>query len=381
MGSAILSAWGGPLAVASPTSITSITSTTLSTQNSRVASAFTFYSSGSTDTITHVGYRQGTTTGTPAGSSYTIGVQSLDTSGNPDGTYLGGGSPMSAAFTPSNATDNSWVWIALANSGALTRGAAYALVVERTAATDASNCIGVGSAWARLTTRPSFPYSLTHNGTSWTKNTASNPTMGCKSGTLPYGWPFKNLYAAAAYGSTTELGMTFTVPTNFCSTYKVLGLRFTATSPGTAGTWLASLYSAPVSGSIALIDTTTAMDTDFIASAGASDRSFELYFNTATLPTLTAGTKYAVGLSTTGASSMALVYIEVQTASDFDAWPYQQATAYCARTLTSYPPSGDDTNNFTETTTRRPYIELILDDLTAPSGGGGLAANPLRGFL
>lgn len=332
---------------------------------------------GATDTITHVGYRQGTTTGTPASNSYTIGIQGIS-AGLPDGTYLGGGSPASVAFTPSNANDNAWVWMALANSVSLSRGVNYALVIERTAATDASNCIGVASAWGRFTIRTGNPYPLTHNGTSWTRGTTSNPTMAVKSATLPYGVPFKNLYATAAFGSTTELCATFTIPTDFCSTYSVVGFRFVGTTPNTgANSFIGTLYSNPVSGSITILDATPSYDVDDFAAAVGADRLMEGYFTASTLPTLTAGTEYAIGLATTGASGMSLVYAEVGAASDFDAYPFGQYTAYGTRTLTDYPPSGNDTNNFSETTTRRPYLELILGDITAPSGSGG--GGPLIG--
>src|SRR5690349_18160435 len=67
------------------------------------------------DTWTHVGFRYGARTGTPV--QHKTGLQTPDASGNPDGTYLGGGSPASGTFTPpADATwDGTWQWVALAN--------------------------------------------------------------------------------------------------------------------------------------------------------------------------------------------------------------------------------------------------------------------------
>lgn len=352
---------------------TSASNFTLSTQNSKIAQVVAFRCSGTSDTITHVGFRQGTTTGTPGASSYKIGVQSVDSSGLPSGTYLGGGSPASASFTPLAANANTWLWVALDNGISVSRDDMVALVLERTATTDGSNCIDAAYAHGRWLFRPGIPYTLTHNGTSWTKKTgdgtANHPIMGSKSASAVYGWPAKNIYTTNAYGSTTEVGMFFTVPTNFCSTFKVKGIRFIGleASSGT-GTHIANIYSSPVTGTIASVSASNATDNDAFSSNESGDRYIEMFF-TGTLPTLNAGTEYGVGLSTTTGSNMELAVLEAQSAADLDAWPFRQNAGFMSRTLTSYPPSGDDTANFTKTTTKRPLMELILDDLTAPSGG------------
>jgi hypothetical protein len=373
MGSAYNSTWGAPFPIPAVSAVT-LTSTTLSTLNTKVGAVMALGCTGTSATITHVGYRQGTSVGTPASNSYKIGIQGISSAGVPDGTYLGGGSPASKTFTPAGANDNAWVWVALDNSVSVNRDTRIGLVIERVAATDAGNCILVASQHSSLSVRNGIPYGLTHNATSWTKITGDGSTgshmMGCKSASEIFGHVATNLYALNAFGSTTESGMFFTVPSTFWDTYKVKGVRFLGTTPPTgANTHVVSLYSSPVTGSVTLIAQSNQTDNDSVTVDGSQSRSFEIYF-TGTLPTLTAGTEYGIGVATTTASGMELATMAVASAADLDAWSGGQQTGFMTRTLTDYPPSGNDSNNFTKTATKRPLMELILDDITAPSGGG-----------
>lgn len=354
--------------------LTDFTSVTLSAQNSAIACVqmVVLVAANSSETITKVGYRHTTTTGTPATDSYRIGLQGVsDTTGDPDGTWVNGNAYVD--FTPSSADNGKFIWKTLANSASLTRGQKVALVLTRIAATDASNCINVGYQSARVAARSGFPTPLTHNGTSWTPSSTGYPTMAYASATNYYGFPASSIINVNAFGSTTEVGESFTVPTSRCSTCVLLGFRWWGKTGGTgAKTIIGSLYSAPVSGSIAQIASTIQVDADLEAINGSSDRLHEFWFQDSTLPTLTAGTQYAVGIATTTASEMDLLALTVENAADLAAfYDNDMGIAFVTRTLTSYPPSGDDTNNFTETATKRPYIELVFGDLTPPAGGGG----------
>ena len=113
----------------------------MDTQNESIFAAFC----PSEDfTATTVGFICASKTGTAANDSYTVSIQTINTSGVPDGTILGGGSPASQTFPNATYPDagfgtNTAHAIALANSIALQQGTWYALVVRRTGATDASN--------------------------------------------------------------------------------------------------------------------------------------------------------------------------------------------------------------------------------------------------
>src|SRR5262245_2059365 len=78
-------------------------------------------------TITRLGFRQGTVTGTSP--EFKISLQGVDTSGNPDGTIKGGGSPAEDLFTPAGGANSTWLWKTLDNSYAAAAGEFLASVI------------------------------------------------------------------------------------------------------------------------------------------------------------------------------------------------------------------------------------------------------------
>jgi hypothetical protein len=263
------------------------------------------------DTITHIGYRQGTTTGTPAANSYTVTLQTLTTGGLPSGTNVG--STTSTTFTPSSANDATWVWVSLgANTYSLTQGQEFAIVLQRTAATDASNKITANPGPTGFGRR-AWPSCITAAAGVWSKTTGTLPMMGMKSASNVYGRPWSLMLLGAAnpsFGSTTESGMAFTVPTNYCSTYKLRGIRGLISTPTTSATndFVVTLYSSPAS-SPARVDQSIAMITDRFVAFNQNYLDFTTYFTSSTA--LTAGTQYAIGLATTTGSDANIFGMEV----------------------------------------------------------------------
>lgn len=370
---ATLTKCGFPHDTEATAGLTGFANSTLSAQNSGVGVNLTLMlvAANSSETITQVGYRQQTTTGTPAANSYRIGLQGVNSSGVPDGTWLGGGSPAYVDFTPTNADDGKFIFKTLTNSVSINRGQLIALVLTRTAATDASNCISATYQTSRVSGRTGFPTPLTHNGASWSKSNNGYGAMAVASASNYYGYPVNDCVNANSFGSTTEVGIAFTMPTSRCSTYKLLGVRWWGKTGATgAKTFMAALYSGGVTGTVSQIAASEAVDNDTHGTAGSSDRLFEMGFSTGTLPTLDAGTEYVVAFSTTTATEMDLLAITVEDSAFLAAlYDNDMGIAFVTRTLTDYPPSGNDSNNFTKTATKRPYVELIFGDLTPPAGG------------
>jgi len=174
--------------------------------------------------------------------------------------------------------------------------------------------------------------------------------------------------------ATAEAGMSFTVPTGWGDTYKVVGLRLMARSMSTTSNFVMTLYSSPTSSPSVLQQ--IEFDSDaFNGNANALGVG-TLMFDETTLSTLNCGTEYGIGIvGRDVVTDFGLYYLEVNSADEWDAWPLGQQCSWMARTLsTSYTSSGtvpNETTNFTETTTRRPIMELILDDFTEPAGGSG----------
>lgn len=293
-------------------------------------------------TITHVWLRYGTRTGTPP--AYKIGLQGLDGSGQPDGTYLGGGSPASATFTPP--ADTTWnstgQWIALDNSYAVTRGQYFAIVIEYSSGTvSSSHCSSFTqyvSGWGA--TLNNFPYSISHNGTSWSK-LVQRHVFGWKSSTDVYGLPVVSGTFAQATSSNSRQALKFTVPASRGSVFSVAGARLCMDNPGSAD-WKLGLWNAA---GTALMEITT--DSDFSRSAGGSNRIFEMAFDDAPV-NITPGGVYYLGLGRTTQD----LYLRVATVSaSNDLKAFDGGTSCHLSTWNG--------SSWTDDQTIRPLVELI----------------------
>ena len=305
-------------------------------------------------TVTHVGFRQGVKTGTPT-NGYRMMIQGVNTStGQPDGSDIGSGSPTAATFTPG--TDSTWQWIALTNSYNTTRGNAYAIVIENTG-DQSANYISVTSTDSNLGFGNAVPYSTTYASSTWTKSSSSfrSPVWGYKSSTQVFGRPYVSAANATAVTTTgNRAAMKFTLPAGWGSTFKVIGARGKLRGPSTGGSFVFGLWNAA---GTALQSIT--LDSDLLRAATQAD--IELWFS-GTLATLDFGTTYYLGLESVSSSSVALMCIDVQSADDRDAWPLSTNRCYAV---------WDGSDWDAETTTKLPLVDLILSDITEPSGGSG----------
>lgn len=326
------------------------------------------------DTATHVFVVSGAKNGTGgADDMYTVSVQSV-TNGVPSG-ILGGGSPASATFPNATYPIASWgtntgFWIQLANSIALQAGTTYAFVVQRTGATDGTNFLRFNYGLSSTTVSP---YTATCNSAgTWTKLSSAYPAfMGWKSATAVYGMPSETI-TSNAFGSTTETGFAFTLPSAFgaSNTYALrqVTLYAAGTAPAAAGTMVASLYDGTL-GSAAALQRTTTIDSDDFG-ANNTNRVYEFVFPEDTLSPLTPGTKYGVGFAHSGATSGSIRSIAIDSSADAAAYPWG-GFPRLSRALTDYPPSGNDTTTFTETATEMVVAQLWLQEFTAAASGGG----------
>lgn len=334
------------------------------------------------DTITHIGYHQGTTVG--AGAAYTVSLESTVTGGAPNTTITRIGGVTVTTFNPTGsggANDNTWQWISLgANTYTLTQGQEYCIVIRRTGANDGTTMI-VNSV-LNASGHPGYPISLTAAANVWSKAGASTiGILGLKSATEVYGRPWTGSTFTTNFptGGLVESGSVFTLPSNLCATAKVKGLKAVIRGPSTSATdtLVATLYSAPTTAPTRISQSIQITADRFYSSAGTF-RELEVFFTSS--PTITCGVQYGAALATTQSNQTGMYYTDVATASDWNAWGFKQNTAAMNRTL-------DNTGNnnyagivagtvatsqvFTTTATRRMYMDLILEDLTPPSGSIG----------
>jgi hypothetical protein len=313
-------------------------------------------------TITRLGLRIGTITNSV---TWKIGLQGVDASSNPDGTFLGGASPASATFNPTSLSwaSGDWRWVTLDNSYSVTRGTKYAWVVEYSSGTLGSQVINHYGSWSGAS---GAPFAITNDAGSRTRQGNALPIFGYGSSTKAYGFPLENS-AEAVYnsGSTPdEYALAWNLPTQFGSTYKVAGVRMGQIRIGNASqTWTMTLYDS---------DGTTVLqqaqkDSDYWESASAA-RGATFFFDETTLSTLNTGSNYKISFLPDNASiNLRPTYYDVDAAADWDAWPGGQNFWVSSRT---------NAGAWTDTTTRRFNFDLIIDDITAPSGGSGAIIIP-----
>jgi len=323
-------------------------------------------------TITHVWIRYGARVTGTTPVQYKTGLQGVDGSGLPNGTYLGGGSPASGTFTPpaSTAWDATGQWIALDNSYAGTRGEMMSHIVEPVGdpATGPNTSSFARDIDIARRNGQAIPYSLTKDGAAaWTKNGTDLPIYGVANGspatssaTAVFGYPIVTANTSANFSTAAEAGGQLTMP-DICDTFKISGIYFQGRVLGalakTAAIHIYNDASTPVSQ-----QSKTGLDSDWCASPNSTHRLHEMYFTT--LAALSPGTPYNIVVSPQDAAqNCTLSYIDVAYAQDMMALPFGTGFVWTERA------SGGATA-FTAIATRRPMLDLIISDITEPVGGG-----------
>jgi hypothetical protein len=330
--------------------------------------------------VTSLMARQAATAGTPV--LHKISIQTVSTiNGNPSGSVVAAGS-----YTPVSGNNNLFVSAAIAYDGSgssigsytLTKGTWYAIVIQA-CADSTLPCVGAtapgaGNSATFTTTvsdlgvlgRPSIGYSDTTSdaGTNWTKAASAQSVFGFSDGTTTYGFPVQTT-TATGISSGSEQGMSFTIPSTWWSTYQISGIRFSGTTPAAAKTFKVVLYSGTT------VLQSVSVDSDMTVSNNSSSRNFVVYFADATLTALNAGSLYRVGICPQDASNnVALMTLDLPAAADRTAFPGGTIFAYSSRSGCGAACDTTSTAWSADTTTARPMMELILADITAPSGGG-----------
>lgn len=315
------------------------------------------------DAITHLGFRYGARTGTPP--TFIIALESaVASTGAPDGTVLGGGTPASATFTPpADATwDGTWQWVALANSYAPTRGQLLCLTIRYSSGTiDASNLSTFTTDLTNIAEgdNTTLPYATRLTAGSWAKRTAP-PCFGVRTASTRYGQIVQSYYNTRSASTVGHRrAMKFQLPSGITTSYTLRGFRLCGSIAGATGkNPVAGLWSAG-----GVVQNVT-LDSD--VSGDAASDSYDgrhVYFDESSLTSLTPGTDYYVGLEVADAVNGGVLLNGIQFASADDRLSLSLGTSCC---LSSY-----DGSSWTDDATVRPLLELILEDMTASGGGGG----------
>lgn len=302
--------------------------------------------------ITKLWFRYGARTGTPP--TYRISLQSIDSSGNPDGIVLGGGSPASATFTPP--ADTSWnglgQWITLNNSYAPTLGQMLVIVIEYSSGTiDASNNSSFTRSFNTGSLVGGIPYSMTNSGGVWSKSNNAG-VFAYSTASNRYGIPIVSAYTSnvSTPGHRSVAG--FTLPSGFGSTFSLIGFNMTGRIGGAGATAKFGLWNE--SGT-ALAESIT-IDCDASSNITGTQNTRVIFTSGVNI---NFGTKYYVGVE--NISSSTGMHGAVLTESD---------DRLCFPLGTNIVHSTWNGSVWTDVATVRPYFDLIFSDITVPSGGG-----------
>lgn len=309
------------------------------------------------NTVSVVGVRYGLRTGTPP--TYRISLQGVDASGNADGTIKSSGNAY-VTFTPPADTswDAAWRSFTLNSSYTPARGEWLSIVVEHSSgAIDAGNNSSFSTHIGGVA-YDGADYAIRNDNGTRTRQ-AQYPLFGWGNGSGFDGWPYTSIYTTAVSSDTTpdEVGLAFKLPSASCDTFKVVGAVHQSDAMAAGKTLVMSLY--PTSGG-ALQSVTWDSDLQLGSTTYTANT---IYFDEATLSTLTCGTTYYLAFAPQEtASGWALVAFNAPAAADLRAWAGGTDWYWVQRT---------DGAGWTTNTSRRPWVGLILADITAPSGGGG----------
>lgn len=311
-------------------------------------------------TITKLGFRYGARANTPP--TFKISLQGVDASGLPDGTVLGGGSPASATFTPpaDASWDGTWQWVTLDNSYLTTRGQLLCIVIEHSSGAFTATDSTFTHIFSGVTGNLTFPYYAVKDGAGAFAKTmaAADMVYGYATASQAYGVPAQG-YSVAATAATNghKHALKFKIDSDFCDSYKVVGVRLAMAGQTAAKSFVVSLRQTDDT----VLQNVT-IDTDQIITSTVG-RAREFYFDESSLSTLSAGTFYRLCIEV-DATAMAVGMHRLQFASsgDADAMPGGS---------TNFLFSSYDGSSWTDDATQRPVAELILADITEPSGGGG----------
>lgn len=280
------------------------------------------------------------------GATLDVRLETVDaTTGGPTGTLFGANT--NGASVVASSDDNVLKTVTLTTGASVSKGDLIAVRIVNPSASPGTLVIA-----GEARTVYSFPYGFTLLPA--LAKTTALPTLGIgyDDGT------FGQVHGTAPWSAIT--GTTF----NSGSTPDERGLYFQVPfSCRVAGTW--GLLSGTGDCDLILYDSdgttviaTASLDKDVVAGTAGNPLSLVTF---AASPTLSASTNYRLVVKPTSVTNTTLYDADVGSAAQMDAFDGGQNFHYTQRT---------DAGAWTQTTTKRPFLGLMIDAIDTGSGGG-----------
>jgi hypothetical protein len=302
-----------------------------------------------TGNIRKVGFTTGSVT---TGVSLGVRIETVNSSGNPSGTLWG--TNTNASQTINDTDDNTWFLTQLTADAAVNKGDTFAVVFD--------NPSGAGELtlwwWIRLYGGLHVPAGKFFQSSVWGSEFEVQPAIMLEysdssrpivQGTAPVA--DLTFYGFDSGTTPDERGIIFTMPFRCRARGAwMVGL------PNAGGTYRLRLYDTDGSATLAQ---TASLDGD-VKTHASNFRS--AYVEFASSVELQAGSTYRLTLlpETTG-NDVGLLAVVVDQAAHLDAWPGGQAIHHTHRT---------NAGAWTQVTTERPVMGLVLDQVDDGAGGG-----------
>lgn len=308
-----------------------------------------------TNAITGCGFNYGTiTTSAPV---YQASLQGVNSSGEPNGTILGGGSPASVTWTPGASDDNTWIDLAFTNSYSGSLGDVVALVIEYSSGTigganSATFRRSAGTSFLGITSQHSFPYGITANSGVWTK-LSDPPVYTLTTASSVYGSPALSIGQLSNISTSGHRSVCkFKINTGgIYDTFTIPRFWMWNDWPDTGSDPVVGIWNA--AGTAVQSWTVSRLQTGSLGG-----QKFEAYFSSPA--TLSAGTWYYAGMQASGVSC-GPYFQTINSAT--------QRLAYQDADFEAYGATWNG-SAWTDIDTRLPAIELEVSAATAVSSGG-----------
>jgi hypothetical protein len=313
-------------------------------------------------TITKVGFYFDVRTGSPG--TCRVGIQSVNTSGDPSGTWLGY-TDYAANGTNFPNFSNINLSITGVGSATVTRGQLYAIVMQAQSGTwDATNHLQFGTQFSGVgqyvTAFPTLKAII--SGAASNYNAAqAQPCIYCESSTATYGNSTggpSNISSWNSGASPDEIGIKFNLESSWTTSYNVLGIQGVLGITNSASTANMKLYDS--SNTVLQSKSFTATEIQ----AGTSTALLRtLLFDATTLSELTAGSTYRITLEVTNASLGFTSFLQNNYANSTVARSFVGGGSYMRTERTN-------AGAWTDTDTVCPAWKLVIGGATGSTGGG-----------
>lgn len=321
-------------------------------------------------TITKVGFlfdNRGTNA-TPG--TCRVGIQSVNTSGDPSGTWLG---YTDYTANSTNFPNFSGINLSITANGtaSVTRGQLYAIVMYAQSGTwDANNNLqfvtlfgGVGQYNTSFPTMKSVVSGAANNN----NNPQPHPNIYCESSSATYGNPQispTNITSWNSGSTPDEIGVKFSLESSWTTNFNVLGMQGVLGITNSASTATMKLYDS----SNTVLQSKSFTATEIYAGTNTANLR-TLMFDTATLSSLTPGSTYRLTLEVTNASLGFTTFLQVNFPNNTVRRAFVGSGTY-VRTERA------NAGAWTDTDTAVPAWKLLISAATATGGSGGMVVHP-----